>query len=87
MATASKRDDGAGCPSCGKPMTRGAGGSVGSVGGGGGAKAGAADPFPFCSTRCQLVDLGRWLGDEYRVPDRETVVWPLPDDDGGSDDR
>ena len=25
--------------------------------------------FPFCSTRCHLVDLGRWLGEEYRVPD------------------
>ena len=25
--------------------------------------------FPFCSERCQLVDLGRWLDEEYRVPD------------------
>ena len=50
-----------------------------------GAKA-AADPFPFCSTRCQLVDLGRWLGDEYRIPDHETVVWPPTDGDGGGDD-
>ena len=25
--------------------------------------------FPFCSERCQLVDLGRWLGEEYRVPE------------------
>ncbi|HEX4416994.1 MAG TPA: DNA gyrase inhibitor YacG [Kofleriaceae bacterium] len=24
--------------------------------------------FPFCSERCHLVDLGRWLGEEYRVP-------------------
>jgi len=23
--------------------------------------------FPFCSPRCQLVDLGRWLGEEYRI--------------------
>lgn len=23
--------------------------------------------FPFCSERCHLVDLGRWLGEEYRV--------------------
>lgn len=22
---------------------------------------------PFCSQRCRLVDLGRWLGEEYRV--------------------
>jgi hypothetical protein len=25
--------------------------------------------FPFCSERCQLVDLGRWLSEEYRIPD------------------
>lgn len=25
-------------------------------------------PFrPFCSKRCKLVDLGRWLSEEYRV--------------------
>jgi uncharacterized protein len=23
---------------------------------------------PFCSERCQLVDLGRWVNDEYTVP-------------------
>jgi uncharacterized protein len=23
--------------------------------------------FPFCSDRCRLIDLGRWLGEEYRV--------------------
>jgi len=22
---------------------------------------------PFCSERCKLVDLGRWLGEEYRL--------------------
>ena len=22
---------------------------------------------PFCSERCKLVDLGKWLGEEYRV--------------------
>lgn len=27
--------------------------------------------FPFCSTRCRAVDLGKWLGEEYRVPDRQ----------------
>ncbi len=25
------------------------------------------DWFPFCSERCKLVDLGRWLGEEYRI--------------------
>ncbi len=23
---------------------------------------------PFCGERCRLVDLGKWLGEEYRVP-------------------
>ena len=23
--------------------------------------------FPFCSERCKLIDLGKWLGGEYRV--------------------
>ncbi|MBZ4421736.1 DNA gyrase inhibitor YacG [Myxococcus sp. RHSTA-1-4] len=27
--------------------------------------------FPFCSRRCRAVDLGRWLGEEYRVPERQ----------------
>ena len=27
--------------------------------------------YPFCSPRCRAVDLGRWLGEEYRVPDRQ----------------
>lgn len=22
---------------------------------------------PFCSTRCKLIDLGKWFGEEYRV--------------------
>ncbi|MEO1273430.1 MAG: DNA gyrase inhibitor YacG [Myxococcota bacterium] len=24
--------------------------------------------FPFCSPRCRLVDLGRWLNEEYSLP-------------------
>jgi uncharacterized protein len=28
-----------------------------------------SDPFPFCSSRCKLVDLGNWLGGHYRVPE------------------
>lgn len=24
--------------------------------------------FPFCSERCQLVDLGRWLSGQYAIP-------------------
>jgi uncharacterized protein len=29
----------------------------------------AENPWaPFCSERCKLIDLGKWLGEEYRVP-------------------
>jgi uncharacterized protein len=34
---------------------------------------------PFCSERCRLIDLGRWLGEEYRVPDEDAER--VPDDD------
>lgn len=35
---------------------------------------------PFCSPRCKLVDLGRWLDEEYRISR------PLdPDDPEASD--
>lgn len=23
--------------------------------------------WPFCSPRCKVIDLGRWLGEEYRL--------------------
>lgn len=30
------------------------------------------NPFrPFCSERCQLVDLSKWVSEEYRVPGRQ----------------
>ena len=22
---------------------------------------------PFCSSRCKMVDLGKWLGEEYKI--------------------
>ncbi|MBM4042902.1 MAG: DNA gyrase inhibitor YacG [Planctomycetes bacterium] len=30
--------------------------------------------FPFCSERCKLIDLGRWLGGQYRI---ELPIDPL----------
>jgi len=24
--------------------------------------------YPFCSDRCRLLDLGRWLDESYRIP-------------------
>ena len=35
---------------------------------------------PFCSRRCKMVDLGRWLSEEFRVADR-------PAGDGESEAR
>lgn len=40
------------CPICGKPSLPRARNRA----------------FPFCSDRCRLVDLGKWLGEDYRVP-------------------
>ena len=44
--------------------------------------------WPFCSERCHLLDLGRWLDEEYRVPDEPDVsgggiesVFPRTSDD------
>jgi endogenous inhibitor of DNA gyrase (YacG/DUF329 family) len=28
---------------------------------------GARRYFPFCSERCRLIDLGKWVTEEYRV--------------------
>ena len=51
------------CPVCGKPSAARA----------------VNKTFPFCSERCRLVDLGKWLGEEYRVP----VHSPEEEEDGG----
>ena len=36
---------------------------------------------PFCSERCKMADLGRWLTEEYRVP----VETPETVDDSDDD--
>lgn len=41
--------------------------------------------FPFCSERCKLIDLGKWLGEEYKVPakpEEEEDGAPAPPDEG-----
>ena len=43
---------------------------------------------PFCSQRCQLVDLARWLDGDYRIPgepvDDIVASPPREDDDEGA---
>lgn len=34
--------------------------------------------WPFCSSRCRIVDLGRWLGGSYRI---ESPALQEEDDD------
>lgn len=42
----------------------------------------AHDRFrPFCSARCQTIDLARWIGGNYRVPAVEEE--PSAEDDEG----
>ena len=39
------------------------------------------NPFrPFCSERCKLIDLGKWAGEQFRIPKRESE-----DEDESSD--
>ena len=37
--------------------------------------------FPFCSDRCKLIDLGRWIDGRYQIPvvDREDGSTPPRD--------
>ncbi|MEE8106339.1 MAG: DNA gyrase inhibitor YacG, partial [Planctomycetota bacterium] len=36
--------------------------------------------FPFCSSRCQMTDLHKWITGEYRVPGESAAAFS-PDDD------
>ena len=42
------------CPICRKPLDP--------------PRDGAKSYSPFCSERCQLIDLGRWLDGKYQIP-------------------
>jgi endogenous inhibitor of DNA gyrase (YacG/DUF329 family) len=37
--------------------------------------------FPFCSARCKLIDLGRWLGGTYAIEPEEEEGDPAVSDD------
>lgn len=39
------------------------------------------DHFPFCSERCQKIDLGNWSSEEYRIPgERVDPAYPREED-------
>ena len=61
------------CPICKKPVERSDDPDV------------AASFFPFCSDRCRLIDLGRWLDGKYEIPVAEEDSDHLTaNDDGGA---
>lgn len=41
--------------------------------------------FPFCSHRCQLIDLGHWLDGDYRIAGEPVDDVPASPGDGDSD--
>jgi len=41
-----------------------------------------APAFPFCSERCQLIDLGKWASEEYKISEpAKPEDLPQPDED------
>lgn len=33
----------------------------------------SGDHWPFCTPRCQLIDLGRWAEEGYRIPGEKSL--------------
>ena len=56
------------CPICKKPVDE--------------PKPGEKSFYPFCSERCKLIDLGRWLGGKYQIP-----VVDTDESNGGAGDE
>jgi endogenous inhibitor of DNA gyrase (YacG/DUF329 family) len=42
--------------------------------------------YPFCSDRCKLIDLGRWLDGKYQIPVEDPAPGARPRDHGPDDD-
>ncbi len=36
--------------------------------------------YPFCSRRCRMIDLGRWLGEDYKVAGPSAVALDSSED-------
>ena len=46
------------------------------------------NPFrPFCSERCKMIDLGRWSGEQYRVPSMEKPPEEIHTSNGNREDE
>ena len=57
------------CPICGRSVTV--------------ARLEEAPARPFCSVRCQQIDLGRWLSEEYRISEEiPPEIPPIAGPDG-----
>lgn len=61
------------CPTCSKPYAI--------------AKLADLPSFPFCSERCRLIDLGRWIDGKFAIPGDSAPgsapqsIGPLGDED------
>ena len=42
--------------------------------------------YPFCSRRCRVIDLGRWLGEGYRIADPQSSDSESPPASAGEAD-
>jgi len=59
------------CPTCGKEI-----------------KFSPQNPFrPFCSERCKLIDLGKWAGEDYRIPTSEKPPEQIHQSNGNREDE
>lgn len=43
--------------------------------------------YPFCSPRCKLIDLGRWLSEDYKVASKDSENRSTPGEPGASATR
>ena len=44
------------------------------------------NPFrPFCSERCKLIDLGKWVSEEYRVPGKPVPTEHIREEEGAGE--
>jgi len=48
----------------------------------------AANPcFPFCTSRCKMIDLGKWVNEEYRIPVQGDELEDDPDGGASGSDH